>query len=80
MGLTCCDRERKSVSSHLLSLDLLRSIPDLRKHGCVADAVGVELGGPWWDVVVHEAWPNPRGQDAHVVLPRPGGPVVEPQS
>lgn len=56
----------------------LRSIPDLRKHGCVADAVRVELGSLWWDVVLQVARTNSCGQDAHVVLPRPGGSVVEP--
>lgn len=58
----------------------LRSIPDLRKDGGVADAVGVEVGSLRWDVVVHIAGLHPCGQRAHVVMPRLGGPVVEPQS
>lgn len=58
----------------------LRPIPDLRKDGGVADAIRVEVGSLGWDVVVHIARLHPRGQRAHVVLPRLGGPVVEPQS
>lgn len=74
--------ERKPVNifCNLLSRDGVRSIPDLRKHGCVADAIRVELFSLWWDVVLHIAWPNSCGQDAHVVLPRLGRSVVEPQS
>lgn len=58
----------------------LRSIPDLRKHGGVADAVSAEVGGLWWDVVVHIARLHSCGHDAHIVLPSLGRSVVEPQS
>lgn len=53
--------------------------PDLREDGGVADAISVEVGSLGWDFVVHIARLQPCGQRAHVVLPRLGGPVVEPQ-
>lgn len=82
MGFTRCEVGRKTVSTRwaFKMASSLGSIPDLREDGGVADAISVEVGSLGWDVVVHIARLHPCGQRAHVVLPGPGGPVVEPQS
>lgn len=82
MGFTCWEVGEKTVNTWwaFKISSPLRSIPDLRKYAGVADAISVEVGSLGWDVVVHIAGLHPCGQRAHVVLPRLGGPVVEPQS
>lgn len=86
MGLTCCQAGKQKASKlgtfffFFKSAPVWKSAADLGEHGGVADAVSVEAGGLWRDVVVHVARLQSRGQDAHVVLPGSSRSVVEPQS
>lgn len=69
------------VNKHFGSLNPYWTMTNLRKDSGVAHTIGVELRGFWGDVVKQFVEQQQTcGQDAHIILPGLGRPIVQPQS